>query len=217
MYFIIALQSQVFFALTPYVYSAFDLHPLVSISSVMASIIGGVLRLPVGKMIDIWGRAEGFCVMLACTMLGLIIMATAKDVATYAAAYVIYYTGYDGIYYILQVFIADTSALRNRGLMFAITQTPFIATTFLGPLLGQAFYAGAGWRWGFGAFCIIYPVVAAPLVFIFFYHQRKAARLGVLKRTPSGRTFVQSIRHYLVEFDGRSCLGRVRLSSLAIR
>lgn len=36
----------------------------------MASIIGGVLRLPIGKMIDIWGRAEGFLVMLGVIVLG---------------------------------------------------------------------------------------------------------------------------------------------------
>ena len=36
----------------------------------MASIISGVLRLPIGKAIDIWGRAEGFSVMLFLLVLG---------------------------------------------------------------------------------------------------------------------------------------------------
>jgi len=70
MFFILSLQSQTFYSLTPYVYSSFSLHELISVSSVMATIIGGVLRLPVSKMIDIWGRAEGFMVMTGVIVLG---------------------------------------------------------------------------------------------------------------------------------------------------
>jgi len=130
-------------------------------------------------------------------------MASCTGVAQYAAAYVIYLTGYDCIYYILQVFIADTSQLRNRGLMFAFAQTPFIATTFAGPALANSYLKHSSWQWGFGTFCIVYPVVALPLAAVFFYHQRKAMRLGLLKKEYSGRTFVQSVKYYLIEFDGK--------------
>ena len=71
MFFLLSLQSQSFYSLTPYVYSDFASHELISISSVMASIIGGVLRLPVSKLIDIWGRAEGFIVMNGVIVLGM--------------------------------------------------------------------------------------------------------------------------------------------------
>ena len=74
-------------------------------------------------------------------------MATCNDVATYAAAYIFFQVGYGGIDYILTVFIADTSQLRNRGLMFAYVSTPFIATTFLGPRLAQAYLDNSTWRW----------------------------------------------------------------------
>jgi len=200
-YFVLSLQSQIYFGLTPYVYSAFSAHKLTSISSTMAFIIGGVLRLPIGKMIDIWGRAEGLAVMLTVTVVGLIIMSCATNVAAYAAAYVIYYVGYDGIFYILQVFIADTSKLRNRGLMLAFSQTPFIATTFAGPAAAQSLYTGPGWRWGFGMFCIIYPVIVLPLVGLFLWNQSKARKQGLLITPSHGRSTVQSIKYYLIEFD----------------
>ena len=36
----------------------------------MSSIIGGVARLPVAKIIDIWGRAEGYMLMVLCLIIG---------------------------------------------------------------------------------------------------------------------------------------------------
>ena len=128
-------------------------------------------------------------------------MASCTTVAQYAAAYVFYLTGYDCIYYILQVFIADTSQLRNRGLMFAFAQTPFIATTFAGPALANAFLKHSTWQWGFGTFCIVYPVVSLPLAFVFLYHQRKAIKIGVLVKEKSGRSFALSLKYYFIEFD----------------
>ena len=46
---------------------------------------------------------------------------------------VFYWVGENGIAYVLDVFIADTSSLKWRGLMFAFSNSPYIATTFAGP------------------------------------------------------------------------------------
>ena len=130
-------------------------------------------------------------------------MAACNNVETYAAAQVIYWVGYNGMSYVLDVFMADTSHLKNRGLMFAFANTPYIATTFAGPALAQAFYTHSTWRWAFGAFAIITPAVAVPLSVIFLVNQRKAERLGLVRHEPSGRTWAQSVKHYLIEFDGQ--------------
>jgi Na+/melibiose symporter-like transporter len=68
-FFINSLQQQITGNLTPYVTSAFSKHALLSTTSVMASIIGAVAKLPIAKIIDIWGRAEGYVLMvLLCTL-----------------------------------------------------------------------------------------------------------------------------------------------------
>lgn len=201
-YFVIAFQSGICSPLTTYAYADFQASNLVSVSSVMASIIGGVLRLPIAKVLDIWGRAEGLMVMIFVQTLGLILYATADSVAHYSAAAVIYGVGYTGVYHILGVFISDTSQLVNRGLMLAISQLPFICTSFTAPLAVQSILKDASWRWGFGSFAIATPITLLPLALVFLYYQRKAVQNGVMKREPSGRTFTQTFKHYFIEFDG---------------
>lgn len=68
-FFVNSLQQQTTNSLTPYVTSAFAKHSLLSTTTVMSSIIGAVAKLPIAKIIDIWGRAEGYILMvLLCTL-----------------------------------------------------------------------------------------------------------------------------------------------------
>ncbi|KAI9753681.1 MAG: hypothetical protein M4579_005033, partial [Chaenotheca gracillima] len=200
-FYVNSLQQQISGNLTAYVTSAFSQHALLATTSVMSSIIGAVAKLPIAKIIDIWGRAEGYMLMVALCTLGLIMMAACNNVETYAAAQVFYWVGYNGISYVLDVFIADTSSLKNRAWLFAFTTCPFIANTFAGPAAAQAFYLHSGWRWAFGAFSIIIPVICSPVAIIFLRGRRKAEKMGYLRRDASGRTFFESVKFYLVQFD----------------
>lgn len=65
-----SLQQQITGNLTSYVYSDFMMHSLVTTTSIMSGIIGGVLKLPIAKMIDLWGRTEGYIVMVGICTLG---------------------------------------------------------------------------------------------------------------------------------------------------
>lgn len=202
-FFLLALQSAISIIAQQTAYAGFMAAPAISTASILASIVGGVLKLPVGKILNIWGRAEGLCASLVIYLLGLIILASCNGPSSYAAGYVLYWVGYDAIYLILQVFIADTSGLRNRAFAFAFASTPFICTAFTGSLAGENFVSKTGgWRWAYGAFCIIMPAVFLPLAVVFKFHERKGQRLGLYKHVHSGRTIVQSIVHYLHDFDG---------------
>ena len=68
--FINSLQEGVANQLLPYVYSDFSLHSLVPITSVISSIIGALVKLPVAKVLDVWGRPQGFGIMVASCTLG---------------------------------------------------------------------------------------------------------------------------------------------------
>jgi hypothetical protein len=71
--------------------------------------ISGVLKLPIAKTLNIWGRAEGFFVFVCVYILGMIILASSNGPKSYAAGYVIYWIGYYAIYLIMDIFVADTS------------------------------------------------------------------------------------------------------------
>jgi hypothetical protein len=79
--------------LTPYVTSSFQLHSLTAATSIVSSIIGGLTKLPLAKVIDVWGRPQGFMLMTVCLTLGLVMMAGCNGVKTYAAAQVFYWVG----------------------------------------------------------------------------------------------------------------------------
>jgi hypothetical protein len=92
--FIDTMQQGMSFALTPYVTSSFNQHGLTATTSVMSGLIGGIFKLPLAKILDIWGRPQGFALMAFFVTIGLIMMAGCNNVQTYAAAQVFYWVGY---------------------------------------------------------------------------------------------------------------------------
>lgn len=200
-FFMLAFQSSIGNNVIYNAYSEFSTASQVSTASILASIIGGVLKLPIAKILNIWGRAEGFLVFVGVYLLGIIVIASCNGPNGYAAGYVLYWVGYNAIYLILDVFVADTTGLKNRAFSFAFASTPFICTAFTGPLAAQSFLNMTTWRWAYGAFAIIMPFVFVPLAVVFKMYQRKAKRMGLLKDVDSGRTKMQSLVHYIHEFD----------------
>lgn len=69
--FVDSLMSNTTYSLEPYVTSSFSQHALLATTSVMSSIIGGVSKLTVAKIIDIWGRVEGFALVIGLLVMGM--------------------------------------------------------------------------------------------------------------------------------------------------
>ncbi|KAK2069054.1 hypothetical protein P8C59_003661 [Phyllachora maydis] len=200
-FFMLALQAAIGNNVIYHAYSAFSTAPEVATASILANIVGGVLKLPIAKTLNLWGRAEGFLVFVGIYILGIIVIASCSGPHGYAAGYTLYWVGYDAIYFIMDVFIADTSGLRNRAFALAFASTPFVCTAFTGPLAAQSFLAMTSWRWAYGAFAIIMPVVFVPLAVVFKYYTIKANKMGLFIPPSSRRTTLQSMLHYLHEFD----------------
>jgi MFS family permease len=197
-----AFQSSITSNLTPYVTSGFEEHSLLTVITIVSNSMAAAVYIPTAKLLDLWGRAEGFAVMVCFATLGLILMAVCKSLAVFCAAQVFYTIGFGGMTYCIDVITADSSSLRNRGLAFAFTSSPYIITAFAGPKAAEGFYENVSWRWGFGTFAIIVPFVAAPLFILLKLNLRKAKREGVLVREQSHRTLLESIVFHFREFDG---------------
>ncbi|KPM42786.1 Siderophore iron transporter mirB [Neonectria ditissima] len=201
LYFVNAMQSSILNNLIPFVTSDFESHSLLAVIYIVANAMTAAVYIPLAKILDLWGRAEGFAIMTLFATLGMIIMATCHNLPVFCAAYVFYSVGFGGMTYCVDVITADASKLRNRALAYAFTSSPYMITAFAGAKAAEEFYENVSWRWGFGCFAIIFPCVAAPLFILLKLNLRKAENAGLLAREPSGRTFLQSVWHYAIEFD----------------
>lgn len=157
-----------------------------------------------------FSRPQGYLLCIIIAMVGLVMMAACNNVEAYAAAQVFYTVGNNGIQYALSVFVADTSSLRNRGLMEAWVSSPNLIICWLAGPISTAFLNGPGWRWCFGVFSIIIPAVTSPLVVLFLYNYHKAKKQGLVPERNSGRTTWPSFVYYCREFDA---LGLLLLSA----
>ncbi|KAM5342097.1 hypothetical protein ACJ41O_015128 [Fusarium nematophilum] len=196
-----SLQQQISNSLLPYVVSNFGLHGLMSATGIVSNLVSGVSKLPLVRIIDVIGRTQGLLIMLFCVVMSLILMAACTNVETYAAAQVFFWTGMNGIGYVLNIFMADTTTLKNRMILFGFTNTPYISNTFAGPSAAQAFLDGSTWRWGYGAFAIIIPVILTPLIAIFTIQLRRAEERGLYVKEKSNCTVWESIKYWVVELD----------------
>ncbi|KAI9255095.1 major facilitator superfamily domain-containing protein [Phascolomyces articulosus] len=201
LYFVNAMQSSVSYSLIPFVTSSFSSHSLLNVIYIVANAMSAATYVPLAKVIDVWGRAEGYFIMCTFATLGLILMATCHNLATFCAAHVFYSIGFGGMVFCLAIITADSSKLKNRALAYAFINTPYIITAFAGAKAAEGFYYDISWRWGYGTFAIVFPVVAAPLFFVLKYNLRKAEKQGIIKKEKSDRTFLQSVWYYFIEFD----------------
>ncbi|KAG9246932.1 major facilitator superfamily domain-containing protein [Calycina marina] len=201
LYFVNAFQSSILSNLVPFATSEFEAHSLLTTIYIVSNSMTAAVYIPLAKMLDIWGRAEGFAIMVGFATLGMILMAAGNGITTFCVAQVFYSIGFGGLTYSVDVITADVSQLKNRALAYAFTSSPYMITAFAGANASEDFYYNYSWRWGFGCFSIILPVVALPLFIILKMHLKKAESRGLLVRESSGRTLPQNVWHYSREFD----------------
>ncbi|KAF3041761.1 hypothetical protein E8E12_009085 [Didymella heteroderae] len=199
--FVDMLQNYIDSGLNPYVTSEFASHGLLTVGSVISTALGGCTPLTMAKVIDIWGRVEGFCFMLLVCVCGMIVKAVCTNVQSYIGGHILYWVGHIGLLYVVDVMCADITSLKNRMIIYGINETPRIAATFAGPELVNDFVYGPGWRWAFGAFIIILVACSVPAMALMLFMYRKARKAGYAQKQRSGRSLIQSLTHYAIEFD----------------
>ncbi|GME46739.1 putative MFS siderophore transporter [Neofusicoccum parvum] len=201
LYFVNAFQSQITSNLSAYITSDFESHSLIPVIDIVSSVMGAATYMPVAKILNLWDRSIGFALMTVFAVLGLILSATCNGIGTYCAAQVFYSVGFYGLIFCVDVITADTSTLRDRGLAYAFTSSPYIITAYAGPAAAAHFFE-SNWRWGYGCFAIVLPVVALPMFCLLRWNRNLAKKNGLLReRERVDRTLVQSIVHYAIEFD----------------
>jgi MFS family permease len=169
----------------------------------MSTALAGCIPLATSKFIDVFGRVEGFFLMLIIVLVGMALKAACNNVETYIAGHVLYWAGHIGVLYVTDVMVADITTLKNRMIIFTLNGTPRIASTFAGPAIAEMFIEKNNWRWAFGAFIFIFIACSLPATGIMVFMYRKAKKAGVIQKRDSGRTVFQSIAHHFVQFDSK--------------
>ncbi|KAJ5537632.1 hypothetical protein N7494_007111 [Penicillium frequentans] len=196
------MKASIFLSLSPYATSSFLGQSLLTVISIVASVMGGAVYIPMAKALDLWGRAEGFLLMTFFCVIGLILLASAHNLPTYCAGQVFYTVGFGGLGYTWDVLATDVTNLRNRGLAFAFTSSPALISAFGGSKAAASFVANNNWRWGYGMFAIILPGIALPIYGILAYYLRQAEKKGIIVREKKSWNITpKTIWWGILEFD----------------
>ncbi|KAJ5721079.1 uncharacterized protein N7483_009013 [Penicillium malachiteum] len=214
MAFCTSLEGQTVMSLSAYATSAFSKHSLISTVLVVQNVVNAVIKPPMAKVADVFGRFEAFCLSILIYILGYVQMAASTNVQTYASAQIFYSAGSTGLQILQQVFIADSSDLLNRAFLALLPEFPFLVTVWLGPTIADAVLRNTSWRWGYGMWAIILPAAFLPLALSLLLNQRKAQRLNLIKpsKVRRRRSVFSVIRRTWYDLD----VGGLTLLSIAV-
>lgn len=197
-----SLEGQVTSNLTIYATSAFKAHSLVSTVLVVQGVVLSIVKPPMSKIADVFGRFEAFCLSVLLYVIGYIQQASSTNVDSYAAAQIFYSAGQTGLQILIQIFVADTSDLVNRALCTTIPDLPYLVNVWIGPAMAETILKKLSWRWGYGIWAVVLPIAFLPLALALILNQRKAAMRGILpKPLFEGESWWQAIIKTCVELD----------------
>lgn len=142
--------------------------------------VAAVVKPPMAKIANVFGRLESFTLSVTLYVLGYIQQAGSNNVRAFASAQIFYSAGSQGLQILVQIFIADTSDLLNRALFSSLPDVPFLWNVWAGPPLANSLLDHVSWRWGYGIWAIVLPAAFVPLAVSLFLSARKAKKLNLL-------------------------------------
>lgn len=118
------------------------------------------------------------------------------------SAQMFYSAGSTGLQILQQIYIADTSDHLNRALVSSLPDILFLITVWVGASIASSLMEHTTWRWGYGIWTIVLPVVFLLLALTLFLDMRNAAKLHFLLQRPwQGQTFLGGTRNIWYEID----------------
>ncbi|KAL1895507.1 hypothetical protein Sste5346_005316 [Sporothrix stenoceras] len=170
------LNNQTSSSFLSYAISDFASASLLGTVSVVLAVASSVALQPLARLADVYGRFEMFSVSVVLMTIGEVMTASSTTVSVYAGAQVFWAFGYIGISLMLQILAGDTSDLYNRAIFNALPLAPSIITCWIaGPVASGII--STSWRWGFGMFAIMIPVLSLPLLVSLYINKRRGAKL----------------------------------------
>ncbi|KAF9197468.1 hypothetical protein BGZ49_002073 [Haplosporangium sp. Z 27] len=168
--------------------ASFEKSSLISILPVILQTMSAALVPFYVKVSDVVGRAQSLTFSMVFYLIGYTIQGTANGFTQFALGQIAYGIGSTGMLTIIQILIADTTRLINRGIMIALWDLPsainvFTTQPLTDPLTDTVKYPNANWRNVYaidGALAVVGSIaILTPLWYLQLKYQkkgRKAAR-----------------------------------------
>ena len=202
MYWVFAMDNNISYQVLAAMMATRNGEPTSLTAQTIHEVIAGVSKLVFSKVADIYGRFTTACISLFFYCLGFLILAVAQNNATSAAGYALKAVGNGGTLIILWIILADFLSSRMRALGTALMTMPLFITFATVPMIFEALAKRSHYRWGFGMFCIIIPVVWAPIAGTLLYLEMKAKRNGLVPKHPYLRHgFLYALKEFLLDID----------------
>ncbi|GAA5861628.1 hypothetical protein JCM8547_000687, partial [Rhodosporidiobolus lusitaniae] len=116
------------------------------------------------------GYVIGFCMILK-----------SPNLPTYVVGNVFVAIGTAGLTTFAAILNADLVPLKWRGVGHAVLASPYIVVPWYSAHIVSALKTGDKWRWGYGMYAIIAPVVMIPGIVLLFWMQKRAEPVLVEK------------------------------------
>ncbi|THU81737.1 MFS general substrate transporter [Dendrothele bispora CBS 962.96] len=169
--------------------------------SIATNIISAVCKPFIAKISDITSRPYTYIVVLCFYVLGYIVVATCRTISAYVIGEVFVAIGSSGLDLLNDIIVADLTTLEWRGFVSSMLSAPFIINTWFAGKIVEALSDGEKWRWGYGMFAIIMPVVLGPAIFTLIYLDRQAQKMGLVNIASSNAARREA--RNLAEQEGR--------------
>ncbi|KAK0546824.1 hypothetical protein OC846_004354 [Tilletia horrida] len=186
------------------VFKQFSWYPTLQ---VIQQVMIAVVKFPIAKLADVFGRAQGYVLSVFFYIIGFIILASSENVKTTAAGCVFYAIGNTGVQIMQQIVIADWTPARWRGAAIGLVSLPYVVNFAVAPrivkrLVNTEDLSSDSWRWLAGIFPIIFPIVTAPVIFTLALNQTRARQQGLVPRHPYFQMgFRQAVWAFCVDID----------------
>ncbi|QRG37492.1 hypothetical protein FDK38_001867 [Candidozyma auris] len=179
--------------------SSFNRHSMISSVNIASSIIGSVVQPFQAKFSDITSRPLCFAVSLGFYTMGVIVAAASSTIGAYVVGSVCTAVGSNGVSFVRDIIVADLTDLKWRGVANALMTSPYIITVWFSGLIVEAIL-NHNWRWGYGMFAIIMPVVVLPAILVLYHFEHKAQKLIPKEEKPK-KTFLQVVWESAIQMD----------------
>lgn len=178
-----ALDQSTTAAYDVYATGAYNRQSYIATVEVAESIIIAVSKPFLAKVCDVFSRQTAYCGILLTYVVGYVIVAASPTAAAFCVGRVISATGQAGFDMVTDIVVGDLSPLEWRGFTSAMTSSPYLFLPIVGSKIQGSLCEGRSstcWRWGYGMFCIIAPVLVAPIIFTLIYADTQAKKAGEL-------------------------------------
>lgn len=166
-----------------YATAAFNRQSYIGTIEIAEGIIVAVSKPFIAKLCDVFSRQTAYIFILASYVIGYIIVASSPTAAALCVGRVLSSTGQAGLDLITDIIVGDLTPLQWRGFIGSMTSFPYLFLPFVGSKI-QASVCSSDinncWRWGYGMFCIIAPVLVSPIIITLFYADHKAKQASEL-------------------------------------